>query len=91
MGEVEDLNAKVQKRSLLRRRRLRADYQAVFGTDVGRRVLVDLFHSCLLENVGYMQKETALHMQGRHWVYARIHKILNLDDEELQRLVEENR
>lgn len=88
--EVEEENEKVQKRNLRKRIRLRADYRSVFATESGKRVFADLFRSCITDNIGFMQKETALHMQGRRWVFVRIHKIMNMDDEEMMRLIEEN-
>ena len=77
---------KAQKRSLRKRHGLRQDYRAVFGTEAGGRVLADLFRTCILDNVGYIQKETALHSQGRRWVFARVYKMMNMDDEELVKL-----
>ena len=87
---VEDESEKVQRRSLRKRTRLREDYRAVFGTDAGQRVLADLFRSCVLEHVGYIQQETALHRQGRGWAFARIFKMLSMKDEELMRITREN-
>ena len=87
---AEDANEKAQRHSLLRRTRLRADYRAVFDTEAGQRVLADLFRNCVLEHVGYIQQETALHKQGRGWVFARIFKMLSMNDEELMRLTREN-
>jgi hypothetical protein len=86
---VSDENAEAQKKALRKRVALRADYRAAFGTESGRRVLRDLFKVCVLDNVGYMQKETALHSQGRRFVFVRIHKMLNMDDKEIQRLIGE--
>lgn len=90
MNEDDAALKKAQRRSFLKRTRLREDYRAVFGSEAGHRVLADLFRSCLIDNVGYIQRETALHSQGRKWVYARIHKMLNMDDDELIRLVRDN-
>jgi len=80
---------KAQKINLRKRKRLREDYRAVFGTDVGRRVMRDLHKVCVLDNVGFIQKETALHSQGRRWVYVRIHKLINMGDDDLDRLMKE--
>jgi hypothetical protein len=85
----DDLD-KVQKRNFRRRRALRQDYCAVFGTEAGGRVLADLFRSCLIDNVGYIQRDTALHSQGRRWVFARIYKMMNMKDDELVELTKEN-
>lgn len=79
-----------QKRNFRKRRRLREDYRAVFATESGRRVLADLFRSCLIDNAGYIQQDTALHSQGRRWVFARIYKMLNMNDDELVKLTMEN-
>ena len=87
---MSDENEKIQKRNIRKRSQIRSDYRATFGSDCGQRVLADLFRTCILDNVGFMQSETALHSQGRRWVYARIHKMLNMNDEELLRLTREN-
>lgn len=81
--------AEEQKRAWRKRRALRQDYRAVFGTEAGRRVLRDLFKVCVLDNVGYIQEETALHSQGRRFVFVRIHKMMNMDDKEIERLIGE--
>lgn len=85
---MADEQEKAHRRLRLKRSRLRSDYRAVFATDSGRRVLADLFRSCVLDNVGYIQEETALHSQGRRWVFARIHRMMNMTDEELIKMTE---
>ena len=90
VDDAEGENAKAQRRSLRKRKRLSEDYRAVFGTDAGKRVMTDLHGRCVLDNVGFIQRASAVHMQGRTWVWARICKMTNMNDEELARLTREN-
>ena len=82
--------AEAQRRSMFKRRRLVQDYEAVFTSLAGRRVLADIFRKCMLDQVGVMQKETAIHQQGRRFVFALIYKMLHVTEEEFLRLTEES-
>ena len=79
-----------QRTSSLKRRRLVSDYRAVFSSDAGMRVLADLFQKCILEQVGVMQNETAVHQLGRSFEFARIYKMMRTSEEEFLRYMEES-
>ena len=78
----EDANEQ-QKRILWKRRRLRSDFQEVFSSPAGKRVMRELYKQSVEVNAGYIQRETALHMQGRRWLYVLICKNQRITDAEI--------
>jgi hypothetical protein len=85
---AEELSPK-QKRVFFKRKRLRRAYKDVFSSEQGQLVLLDLQKMCVFANTDLVQPDLMLHAQGRIWVYKRIHKFLNMNDEELLRLTKE--
>lgn len=81
-GDVDER----QKRIWRKRKALRADFRAVFGSPAGQRVMRELYKQSVEANVGYMQRESALHMQGRRWLYVLICKNQRITDDEIVRL-----
>ena len=75
-----------QKRVFRKRKALRADFRAVFGSPAGKRVMRELYRQSVEANVGFMQRESALHMQGRRWLFVLICKNQRITDDEIVRL-----
>ena len=75
-----------QQRVWRKRKQIRSDFRAVFGSPAGKSVMRELYKQSVEANVGYMQRESALHMQGRQWMYALICKNQRITDDEIVRL-----
>ncbi len=69
---------------------LRHDYDFVFGTHEGERVLRDIIRSCnVLTPAVDVETNNVIYREGERGVALRILKILNVGPEELQTIVEE--
>jgi hypothetical protein len=70
--------------------RRRADYEATFASEAGRRVLADLYRFCHMDQPSFAVDPciTAFN-EGRRRVFLRILGILRLTDADIIRLAKE--
>ena len=70
---------------------LRNDYQQVFSTEEGKRVIKDLEKVCLFKTTTFSKDALIMAFQeGLRAVFLHINTIMNMDIEELERLANQS-